>query len=223
MITFPDWSTPESCRVITWFNISCLESPDLPLTTWSGPVSTGLQRVGSPARRGSALTSAWRAPSALWCHHRGTAGAGPTAARAPRWNPTDGRCSWTETNKNTVYKLQLHPWARSGWTTTLNQNFGCGFWPGHSPRSSAVSAAGRVPLACRLGRHEDTNTSPRTDMNPDPDRSTYRPSYCRDTKNNQTTCSLILDHIWGLDQRCPVLILISWKEIYYNVQQDEES
>lgn len=57
-----------------------------------------------------------------------------------------------------------------------------GFWPGRSPRSSAVSAAGRVLLGFRLGRREDTNTCLRTDTNPDPDRSTYRPSYCRDTR-----------------------------------------
>lgn len=91
---------------------------------WSGPVrsgsvSTGLQRAGSPARRCSAPTSAWRAPSALRCHHWG---AGPAAARAPRWNPTDERCSWTaKTNKDTLYKLQ-NPRALSWWTTTLNQN-----------------------------------------------------------------------------------------------------
>lgn len=79
------------------------------------------------------------------------------------------------------YKSHVH---LSCWTTTVSQRAGCGLWPGRFPRSSAVSAAGPVLLGSRLGKREDTNTSLRTDTNRDPDRSTYRPSYCRHTKNN---------------------------------------
>lgn len=81
-----------------WLQVASvqLSSPaELQVTMETSLLSTGLDWAESLVPRGSALTSAWRAPAVPWCHHQGTAGAGSIGARALRWSPKDGRCSWT--------------------------------------------------------------------------------------------------------------------------------
>lgn len=209
MISFTDWSIPQRCRVITWFNISCLESPYPP---WGHGLVRSLLVCGGWGLRPVVARPRHlheELPQLCDVIIEGRQGQGRLLlALLDEIPQTDAVHELKQARTLFInYKTHEH-WAD-----------GIQLWL----KMAAVVSDPDVPLGAQLFPRPVGFCSPSVwegvKIQTLPSERTRTPTLIEVltgllTAETQITTKppVVYYWIWGLDRRCPVLILISWKE-----------